>query len=226
MGRQDQRARALGRWDEAETLLDEARRGAAAFTDRIYVQSFVEVLIRQGRIAEAAASVRATDFGYATPVLGSFILNTRIRVANAEGRWDDARAAAEEAIGLLKDPLHDQGVTTILELCVGGEADRAELARARRRAAEEAEARRVGLARLALGRRAAQEAIGMGGAGPGIEALLATAEAEGSRLKGRSDAQLWEDAARRREALGQPWETAYARFRQAEAVLGTRGRSK
>ncbi len=102
----------LGRWDEAETLLDEARRGAAAFTDRIYVQSFIEVLIRQGRIAEAAAAVRATDFGYATPVLGSFILATRIRVANAEGRWDDARAAAEEAIGLLKDPLHDQGITT------------------------------------------------------------------------------------------------------------------
>jgi ATP/maltotriose-dependent transcriptional regulator MalT len=217
---------ALGRWDEAETLMDQAGRDLAAFTARMTVQSFVEVLVRQGRIAEAAAAVRATDLGYATPVLGSFILGTRIRVANAEGRWDDARAAADEAIGLLKDPLHDQGVTAILELCVGGEADRAELARARRRTAEEAEARRVGLARLALGRRAAQEAISLGGAGPLIEAVLATAEAEGSRLKGRSDAEMWEGAARRREALGQPWETAYARFRQAEAVLGTRGRKQ
>jgi DNA-binding CsgD family transcriptional regulator/tetratricopeptide (TPR) repeat protein len=216
----------LGRWAEAETLLDEAMRGAAAFMARIYVQSFSEVLIRQGRIAEAAAAVRATDFGYATPALGSFVLGTRIRVANAEGRWDDARAAAEEAIGLLKDPLHDQGVTVLLELCVGGEADRAEFARGRRRTAEEAEARRVGLARLALGRRAAQEAIGIGGAGPGIEALLATAEAEGSRLKGKSDAEMWEDAARRRESLGQPWETAYARFRQAEAILGARGQKQ
>jgi len=216
----------LGRWDEAQTLMDEAGRDAAAFTVRMTVQTFVEVLIRQGRIAEAAAAVRATDFGYATPVLGSFILGTRIRVANAEGRWDDARAAAEEAIGLLKDPLHDQGAMTILELCVSGEADRAEFARGRRRTAEEAEARRVGLARLALGRRAAQEAISLGGAGPLIEAVLATAEAEGSRLKGRSDAEMWEDAARRRESLGQPWETAYARFRQAEAVVGTRGRKQ
>jgi DNA-binding CsgD family transcriptional regulator len=216
----------LGRWDEAETLVDEVRRDAAAFITRMAVQSFVEVLVRQGRIAEAAAAVRATDFGYATPVLGSFALSTRIRVANAEGRWDDARAAAEEAIGLLKDPLHDQGSMTLLELCVGGEADRAELARARRRTAEEAEARRVGLARLALGRRAAQEAIGLGGAGPLIEALLATAEAEGSRLNGKSDAEMWEEAARRRESVGQPWETAYARFRQAEAILATRGRKQ
>jgi DNA-binding CsgD family transcriptional regulator/tetratricopeptide (TPR) repeat protein len=216
----------LGRWDEAETLVDEVRRDAAAFTARTAVQSFVEVLVRRGRIAEAVAAVRATDFGYVTPVQGSFILQTRIRVANAEHRWDDARAAAEEAIGLLKDPLHDQGVTTILELCVGGEADRAEFARGRRRTAEEAEARRVGLARLDLGRRAVQEAIGLGGAGPLIEAVLATAEAEGSRLEGGPDEEMWEDVARRREALGQPWETAYARFRQAEAILGTRGRKQ
>jgi DNA-binding CsgD family transcriptional regulator len=217
---------ALGRWDDAETLVDEAGRDDAAFMVRSAVQSFVEVLVRQGRIAEAAAAVRATDFGYATPVLGSFTLQTRIRVANAERRWDDARAAAEEAIRLLKDPLHDQGVMSILELCVGGEADRADFARGRRRRAEEAEARRLGLARLALGRRAAIEAIGLGGAGPLIEAVLATAEAEGSRLEGRSDAAMWEGAARRREALGQPWETAYARFRQAEALLAARGQKQ
>jgi DNA-binding NarL/FixJ family response regulator len=81
----------------------------------------------------------------------------------------------------------------------------------------------VGLARLALLRPNVQEAIGLGGAGPLIEAELATAVAEGSRLEGRSDAQMWEDVARRRETLAQPWETAYARFRQAEAILVARG---
>jgi DNA-binding CsgD family transcriptional regulator len=71
-----------------------------------------------------------------------------------------------------------------------------------------------------------QEAIDQGGAGPVIEAILASAEAEGSRLEDRPDVQRWEEVARRREALGQPWETAYARFRQAEAILGTGGPKK
>jgi DNA-binding CsgD family transcriptional regulator/tetratricopeptide (TPR) repeat protein len=214
----------LGRWDEAETLVDEAGRDAAVVTARMAVQCFVEVLVRQGRIAEAAAAVRATDFGYVTPHEGSWILQTRIRVANGEGRWDDARAAADEAIGLFEDPARGFNVLSILELSVCGEADRAEVAHGRRRTAEAAEARRVGLARLDLARRGARLAIEMGGAGPLIEAELAMAEAEGSRLEGPPDAERWEDAARRREALQQPWEIAYARFRQAEAILVARGR--
>ncbi len=216
----------LGRWDEAETLVGDAGRDADAGTARLAAQSFVEVLVRQGRIAEAAAAVRKTDIGYVTPHEGSFILETRLRVANGEGRWDDARAAADEAIGLFEDPARDFNVLGILELSVCGEADRAELARGRRRTVEAADARRVGQARLHLMRRGAHEAIGLGGAGPLIEAVLATAEAEGSRLEGRSDAEMWEEAARRREALSQPWETAYARFRQAEAILATRGRKQ
>ena len=213
----------LGRWDEAETLAEEARRDASVVMARMAVQGFVNVLIRQGRTAEAAAAVRATDFGYVTPFDGSWILQTRIRMANSEGRWDDARAAADEAIGLFEDPARSFNVLAFLELCVCGEADRAELARGRRRTTEEAEARRVGLARLDLLQRGAQAAIGRGGAGPLMEAMLASAEAEGSRLLGRSDAQLWKQAAGRRKALGQPWETAYAWFREAEAVLAARG---
>ena len=53
---------------------------------------------------------------------------------------------------------------------------------------------------------------------------MASAEAEGSRLIGRSDAAA---VASRlpvaAKTLGQPWETAYARFRQAEAILAARG---
>jgi DNA-binding CsgD family transcriptional regulator len=213
----------LGRWDEAETLFNEARLDPSAVTARMAVQSFADVLIRQGRVGEAAAAIRSTDFGYVTPLEGSWILQTRIRMANSEGRWDDARAAADAAIGLFEDPARSFNLLAILELCLCGEADRAELARGRRRTTEEAEARRVGLARLGLLRRSAQVAIGLGGAGPLLEAMLATAEAEGSRLEGRSGAALWDEAAGRRDALGQPWETAYARFRQAEAILAARG---
>lgn len=96
--------------------------------------------------------------------------------------------------------------------------------RPRRRTAEAAEARRVGLERLHQLQRIARAAIAFGGAGPLIEAILAQAEAEGSRLDREPDAALWGEATRRREALGQRWESGYARFRQAEAILAKRGR--
>ena len=214
----------LGRWDEAEVLYDEAGRDPSVVMARGAVQSFVEVLIRQGRVAEAASAVDKSDFGYVTPQEGSWTLHTRIRVANATGRWDDARAAADVAARLLKGE-GEANILFLLEDCVRGEADRAALARGRRRLAEDAEARRVGLERLHQLHRIAQAAIARGGAGPLVEAILATAEAEGSRLDREPDAALWGEAARRREALGQRWETGYARFRQAEAILSQRGRN-
>jgi DNA-binding CsgD family transcriptional regulator/tetratricopeptide (TPR) repeat protein len=214
---------ALGRWAEAETLVSEAERDVPV-SARMAVQNFVDVLVRQGRVAEASAAIRSIGFAYVTTEEGVDILRNRIRVAVGEGRWDEARAAADEAIGLFTEPARESGALAILELIIAAEADRADLARSRRRPAEETEARRVGLERLELLRFGANEAIGLGGAGLLIEAGLATAEAEGSRLDGRSDATKWADAAFRREALGQPWETAYARFRQAEAMLGERGR--
>jgi DNA-binding CsgD family transcriptional regulator/tetratricopeptide (TPR) repeat protein len=213
----------LGRWDEAEALAVEARRDASVSAARAATEMFVEVLVRQGRIAEAAAATSATDFGYESPLGGSWTLQTRIIVAHGDGRFDDARAAADELISLFEDPARDVNVISVLERCVGIEADRAELAHRRRKKAEEEEARRVGLAHLALVLPSVQEAIELGGTGPLIEAELATAVAEGTRLEGRSDAQGWADVARRRVMLAQPWETAYARFRQAEAILVSRG---
>jgi DNA-binding CsgD family transcriptional regulator/tetratricopeptide (TPR) repeat protein len=214
---------ALGRWREAELLAHEVERDMP-WTARMAVQNYLDVLIRQGRVAKASAAVRATDVGYVSAEEGADTLGARIQVALGEHRWDDARAAADEAIALFKDPSHESGALFIAALGVAGEADWAELAHRRRRSTEEAEARRVGLARLDLLRHGAQEAIGLGGAGPLIEAVLATAEAEGTRLRGRPDEARWAEAADRREALGQPWETAYAHFRHAEAMLGEGGR--
>lgn len=215
----------LGRWDEAEVLYEEAARDRSVVMARSAVQNFVEVLIRQGRVAEAASAVEGSDAGYVTPHEGSWTLHTRIRMANATGRWDDARAAADVAVGLLEGEA-EAYIYFLLEDCVRGEADRAALAHGRRRLTEAAEARRVGLERLHQLRRIAEAAIARGGAGPLVEAILATAEAEGSRLHREPDAALWAEAAPRREALGQPWETAYARFRQAEAILGNRRKSE
>ena len=216
----------LGRWEEAELLVEEAGRDADIVTSRQVVRAFIGVLLRQGRTAEVTDAVRRTDHGYETAHMGSFVLSARIRLARAEGRWDDARAAASEAIGLFEDPAREFNALGILELSVALEADRAELARGRRRTAEAAAARHIGLAHLALVRRGARDAIDLGGAGHLIAAELAMTEAEGSRLDGLSDPALWQEAARRCEGLSQPWETAYARYRQAEATLANAGHKR
>jgi DNA-binding CsgD family transcriptional regulator len=53
---------------------------------------------------------------------------------------------------------------------------------------------------------------------PDTLAEVATAEAEFARLQGRTDPAPWEAAARRWEALRQPYPAAYATWRAAEAL--------
>jgi len=213
--------RALGRWVEAEALVTEGERDSTVWQHGWTLYNFLDVLIRQGRWDEADAVVRrigaGKDLGYWTPM----ILHSRMKLAFAQGRWADARSAAEETIGLPN--LWDDVLYPLLEDSVRGEADRADAAHARRRVAEEADARRIGREQLELFRAFVGPPVATGGAGPLVEAGLARAEAEGSRLDGHSDPALWDDAARRREQLGERWDAAYARFRQSEALLAQRG---
>ena len=54
---------------------------------------------------------------------------------------------------------------------------------------------------------------------PGVLCNLLLAKAEQSRLEGASDPERWQTAATAWEQLGRPFEAAYTRFRQAEALL-------
>lgn len=55
------------------------------------------------------------------------------------------------------------------------------------------------------------------------EGYLNLASAEVSRLEGRSDPTTWSEAAAAWQALAMPYAEAYARFREAEAVLQRNG---
>lgn len=57
---------------------------------------------------------------------------------------------------------------------------------------------------------------------PTVTASVLTAEAEWSRVDGQSDPERWADSAGAWEALSHPWPSAYARWRQAEALLAAR----
>src|SRR6266511_2469325 len=57
---------------------------------------------------------------------------------------------------------------------------------------------------------------------PSVTAGLLLAQAERSRLEGASDPERWQAAAAAYDRLQRPFEAAYARFRQAEALLAAR----
>jgi DNA-binding CsgD family transcriptional regulator len=57
---------------------------------------------------------------------------------------------------------------------------------------------------------------------PALAASVLTAEAEWSRVDGQSDPERWASSAGAWEALSYPWPSAYARWRQAEALLAAR----
>ena len=111
----------------------------------------------------------------------------------------------------------------MLSKALSGEADAASAARAHRRREGVAEAVAFGTRYGELLRGSMAAAVASGESGQLAEAYLAWELAERSRLLERSDPSAWDRAATAREALPQPYEAAYARFRHAEAILGGSG---
>jgi ATP/maltotriose-dependent transcriptional regulator MalT len=146
----------------------------------------------------------------------------RAELALWEGRHDQAATAVAEGLRWIaeQDP---EGVPAQLSCeCYAPAlrlaADRAELAAARGATDDVTEAgRRVASVIAALDRlsssRSPQARI------PVVVGSVLLARAEQSRLEGRSDPERWRAAAVAWERLAYPFEAAYARFRQAEALL-------
>ena len=128
-------------------------------------------------------------------------------------------ARREVAEGLALEPRY-QEVTMACRHGLQAEADLAEAGRARRQLGEVAEARARADELLAIVR-----GVLAGFADPAsptvrwVAADLATAEAESGRLDGASDAGAWAAVAARWTALQQPYEAAYARYREGEALM-------
>src|SRR5918999_3192 len=211
----------LGRWAEAEAMLGDIRRGPMPLAARQADGMLAALLARRGRSAEAAEIIGPIDPSV-PPGERQWLVFAEARPAGARRRLGETPGPHHPPIGVFPDPVHEAGLLPAMEEAVRVEADRAEAARRRKQRREAEEARDVGFARLDLLRRIAAPAIESGGAGRLIEAIVATAEAEGTRLQKRPDPELWKTAADRREALRQPWETAYCLLRHAEAALAAR----
>jgi DNA-binding NarL/FixJ family response regulator len=142
------------------------------------------------------------------------------------GDKDAARRAALDALDAVTGSEAQQEVVCGVALaCLGLriEADRAQVGRARHDPTEEQaaveSARTVAARTLALRARASAAAHR-----PKVTRThQALCEAEVGRAEGRSDPDMWHRAADAGVADGDPYRTAYARFREAEAVLASRG---
>jgi len=139
-----------------------------------------------------------------------------------EGHDDEAAEAVGQGLRWFaeRDPdgTFPQRPSPWYPLALRLEADRAERAAARRATEEVAEIHKraapilVAVDRLARARTPQARY-------PLVTGHLLLAQAERSRLQGRSDPERWQTAAAAWERLEYPFEAAYARFRQAEALL-------
>jgi DNA-binding CsgD family transcriptional regulator len=139
-------------------------------------------------------------------------------VALWRGELEQAKQLVAEAVPLVE--ANPRYAAPLYALGVRVEADRAELARARR-PGEAAPDDGTAAALLQRLRDAATDPAAA--ALPDLAAWHATALAESARRDGRPDPAAWAAAAAAWEQLGRPYRAAYARFRQAEALLAAGG---
>jgi DNA-binding CsgD family transcriptional regulator len=145
-----------------------------------------------------------------------------VELALWEGRHDNAGTTLAEGQRWFAE-VDTEGTAALgwtpwYVLALRVEADRAERAAARRLPEEVAEARRRAEAVVAeLDQMAAERE--RQATNPGVAGSLLLAQAELSRLEEQSDPERWRAAAAVWQQLERPFDTAYAQFREAEALL-------
>jgi DNA-binding CsgD family transcriptional regulator len=203
----------LGRWDEAEQILDEDTHGGDTGMPAMFRQAYRARLaaargqssaVTQAVDREAALSVNIPQ----QALWRSVALCAQAETCLWSGEADKASICAEEAGAVTDDPICTAEASA-LQAQAG--ADLAEDARKYRGSTVPAP---EDLARAALDR--------SGQGHPRIRALGATAVAELSRWDGRRDPVPWRDALAAWESALDPYRAAYCRWRLARALLSTR----
>jgi DNA-binding CsgD family transcriptional regulator len=214
----------LGRWQEAQELVREALRRplparwtpeAQLLSGRLHLaRGDLDLAHEQGQTA-ARMLEQLND-----PLPHVFLQRYLADLATWQGDYDAARSALATALRYLGD---SEESTVAIELCRTGLRAAADAAqRAHDRHADPSELADIyatgqqflALTRQSLGR--------LGTDFPVVSALAAACEAEFTRLESRSDPEQWAALAGRWDALSRPYEVAYARWRQAEALLTRR----
>lgn len=214
-----------GRWSEAREAIRTALEwspGADAFADAAVTSAMLEVETTSGDLAARLLGRRLLDLRSA-PDPQSIVPASRAAAAFSMWRGDlgDAASAAELGWSAVRDTedwvLAARMAATYLEVQAVVVAD----AHERRAIADIATARQragVVLGEVETILRASGVPAAAASRGE-AEAQLATARAYGARLDGRDEPAVWDSVARLWEGVGNPYQVARARWRQAEAAL-------
>jgi DNA-binding CsgD family transcriptional regulator/tetratricopeptide (TPR) repeat protein len=216
-----------GRWNDADPVI------AAALADRPTGTAAIDLLLARcrlavgrGEFAAAHADLERVDHRWAQAVAPRYqapLLTLAAGLALWEGRLGAAREAVVRALDLVAGSDDFWLVAPVLWHGVRADADRAERARA---LGDRVEAKAAGDAAADF---LEQARALQAGAAPAVRPVVAAYEtlcrAEERRAGGAGDPEAWADAAERWAALDQPYPSAYARFREAEAVLAGQARS-
>jgi DNA-binding CsgD family transcriptional regulator/tetratricopeptide (TPR) repeat protein len=213
-----------GRWTECERLTRELLAGDRWGVFNLH-NALGRLLSRRGEFASAREQMQIA-LRLSPPFFSDWPWLGLTELALWQGRHDEAAAAVAQGLRWcterdLEGTLPDVS-SPWYSLALRLEADRAEQAAARQAPEEVAEARRRATPVLAAVDRLATTPAPQARYPP-VVAQLQAAQAERSRLEGRSDPERWEAAAAAWEQLEHPFDAAYARFRQAEALLAERG---
>jgi DNA-binding CsgD family transcriptional regulator/tetratricopeptide (TPR) repeat protein len=211
-----------GRWEECDRLTEELLAGESWGASRLHAARGA-LLTRRGDFPAARAQLdRSLELSPAAS--SDEVLSWLAELALWEGRHDDAEATIAEGLRWCEERDPDgelpQLTTPWYPLALRLTADRAEQAAARRAAHEVAEVRRRAAPVVSALERLDGQASPVS-LSP-VSCILLLAAAERSRLGGRSDPERWRAAVAGWERLGRPFEAAYARFREAEALLAAR----
>ncbi|MBI3746483.1 MAG: AAA family ATPase [Chloroflexi bacterium] len=214
-----------GRWAEAREAIRTALEwspAADAFADAAVTSAMLEVESASDERAARLLGRRLMELRSA-PDPQSVVPASRAAASFSMGRGDlgDAGSAADLGWSAVRDTedwaLAARMAATYLEVQAAIVAD----AQERRALGDVAGAR--DRARTVLGEvEAVLQASGVPAAAASraeAEAQLATARAFGARIEGRDTAAAWDAVARAWESVGDPYQVARARWRQAEAAL-------
>jgi DNA-binding CsgD family transcriptional regulator/tetratricopeptide (TPR) repeat protein len=214
---------ALGRWDQAEQVSGQGLEGAPSNAASVALPLARATLeLGRGDLDSAEARLQAIrrllpapipEAQHAGPLFAGLV-----ELALWRGDLEQAKQLVAEAVPLVA--ANPRYAAPVYALGLRIEADRAELARARR------PGQLVGDdgAAAALLKRVQDAAESPAAAGiPELAAWQTTALAERTRQQGPSDPAAWAAAAAAWERLGRPYSLAYACFRQAEALLAGHG---
>jgi len=208
----------LGRWDEAEEVIENARLEDPGSAELL---GMTELHVARGELALARALSAAKLAAETSADIETHVFNVvnRAEIELAERHLPAAMASIDEVLDWSK------GLDIYLSIAYGivagirAAADRAFEARIK---GDEADLGDV----VAAGRRyhgRMNEVMAQPGSAAGwkreVGALAGQTDAELARLEGRHDTETWAEAERRWIQLSMPYHAAYCRYRWAEAAV-------